>query len=118
METKLWALLIPGPDEVWAMVSKENAEADAELHNAVLVKNNLPEQWGVPPAPTFADGMTAEDDRRFLELTNDLTHNAKVSGAGTAALGHNVELSGPEAASSPEGRARLPGSAAGDREAP
>jgi hypothetical protein len=40
--------------------------------------------------------MTAEDDRRFLELTNDLTHNAKVSGAGTAALGHNVELSGPE----------------------
>lgn len=49
METKLWALLIPGPDEVWAMVSKENAEADAELHNAVLVKNNLPEQWGVPP---------------------------------------------------------------------
>ena len=29
----------------------------------------------VSPAPTFADGMTAEDDRRFLELTNDLTHN-------------------------------------------
>ena len=25
--------------------------------------------------PTFADGMTAEDDRRFLELTNGLTHN-------------------------------------------
>ena len=34
----------------------------------------------VPPAPTFADGMTAEDDRRFLELTNDLTHNARLSG--------------------------------------
>jgi hypothetical protein len=33
-------------------------------------------------------------------------------------LSSNVELSGPEAASSPEGRARLPGSAAGDREAP
>ena len=48
METKLWALLIPGPDEVWAMASKEQAEADAERHNAVLAKNNLPEKWGVP----------------------------------------------------------------------
>ena len=47
METKLWALLIPGPDEVWAMASKEKAEADAELHNAILTRNNLPEQWGV-----------------------------------------------------------------------
>lgn len=34
------------------------------------------EEPAVSPAPTFADGMTAEDDRRFLELTNDLTHNA------------------------------------------
>ena len=33
------------------------------------------EEPAVSPAPTFADGMTAEDDRRFLELTNDLTHN-------------------------------------------
>ena len=24
--------------------------------------------------------MTAEDDRRFLELTNGLTHNAKLTG--------------------------------------
>ena len=39
------------------------------------------EEPAVSPAPTFADGMTAEDDRRFLELTNDLTHNAKVTGA-------------------------------------
>lgn len=30
----------------------------------------------VSPAPTFADGMTAEDDSRFMELTNDLTHNS------------------------------------------
>ena len=29
------------------------------------------EEPAVSPAPTFADGMTAEDDRRFLELTND-----------------------------------------------
>ena len=39
------------------------------------------EEPAVSPAPTFADGMTAEDDRRFLELTNDLTHNAELSGA-------------------------------------
>lgn len=38
------------------------------------------EEPAVPPAPTFADGMTAEDDRRFLELTNDLTHNAELCG--------------------------------------
>ena len=38
------------------------------------------EEPAVSPAPTFADGMTAEDDRRFLELTNDLTHNADVTG--------------------------------------
>ena len=35
----------------------------------------------VLPAPTFPDGMTAEDDRRFLELTNDLTHNVELTGA-------------------------------------
>ena len=34
------------------------------------------EEPAVPPAPTFADGMTAEDDRRFLEATSGLTHNA------------------------------------------
>ena len=38
------------------------------------------EEPAVSPAPTFADGMTAEDDRRFLELTNDLTHNAIAQG--------------------------------------
>ena len=38
------------------------------------------EEPAAPPAPTFADGMTAEDDRRFLELTNDLTHNSELSG--------------------------------------
>ena len=40
-----------------------------------------------PASADFADGMTAEDDRRFLELTNGLTHNAEVSGAGTASAG-------------------------------
>jgi len=30
------------------------------------------EEPAVSPAPTFADGMTAEDDRRFLEATSGL----------------------------------------------
>jgi len=47
------------------------------------------EEPAVSPAPTFADGMTAEDDRRFLELTNDLTHNDRVEGR-DAALSRRV----------------------------
>ena len=39
------------------------------------------EEPAVSPAPTFADGMTAEDDRRFLELTNGLTHNDQIQRA-------------------------------------
>ena len=45
------------------------------------------EEPAVSPAPTFADGMTGDDDRRFLELTNDLTHNA--IGHRTAACGRS-----------------------------
>ena len=47
---------------------------------ADILNEHRPRNTAVSPAPTFADGMTAEDDRRFLELTNDLTHNAEVSG--------------------------------------
>lgn len=47
------------------------AEVEAQRLHDLLAKIDA-----VPPAPTFADGMTAEDDRRFLELTNDLTHNS------------------------------------------
>lgn len=47
------------------------------------------EEPAVSPAPTFADGMTAEDDMRFLDLTNDLTHNVR-SQATDAALSRQV----------------------------
>ena len=40
------------------------------------------EEPAVSPAPTFADGMTEEDDRRFLELTNNLTHNYVIDALG------------------------------------
>ena len=43
---------------------------------ADILNEHRPRNATVSPAPTFPDGMTAEDDRRFLELTNDLTHNA------------------------------------------
>ncbi len=36
MGTKLWALLIPGPDEVWAMPSKDAAEDAANRHNEAI----------------------------------------------------------------------------------
>jgi hypothetical protein len=49
------------------------------------------EEPAVSPEPTFADGMTAEDDRRFLELTNDLTHNAELTGAALAASSERSE---------------------------
>lgn len=34
----LWCIRIPGPDDVWAMRSKEAAEAAAEKHNAAITK--------------------------------------------------------------------------------
>ena len=40
----------------------------------------------------------------------------KVGAGDTVTEGHNAKVSGPEAALSPDGRARLPGSAAGDSE--
>ena len=52
------------------------------------------EEPAVPPAPTFADGMTAADDRRFLELTNDLTHNATVERPGAAVCDRSARTTG------------------------
>ena len=43
---------------------------------AAILNEHCPRTTTSSPEPTFADGMTAEDDRRFLELTSGLTHNA------------------------------------------
>ena len=111
METKLWALLIPGPDEVWAMASKEKADADAERHNAVLAKNNLPEQWGVPPEAVQAQVIewpySAEDHAEALMdgepdvLDGDgdprpETPNVEVTGGAFAPSGLSVGLDAEE----------------------
>ena len=39
---------------------------------ADILNEHRPRNTAVSPAPTFADGMTAEDDRRFLEATSGL----------------------------------------------
>ena len=77
-------------DEEWLMM-QEDEEGDEPFCNCTTGHGIEEMDWNQcdscgkpiydedppsPPAPTFADGMTAEDDRRFLELTNDLTHNA------------------------------------------
>ena len=81
-------------DEEWLMM-QEDEEGDEPFCNCTTGHSIEETDWNqcdscgkpiydeepaVSPAPTFADGMTAEDDRRFLELTNDLTHNAEITG--------------------------------------
>ena len=58
------------------------------------------EPYAATPAPTFRSDEISAGDLIFDDQT------------------HNVKVSGPEAALSPEGRARLPGSAAPTNEAP
>lgn len=56
----------------WWQAHKNGATAFAsecdEMDREAMKRYGLPQK--------FADGMTAEGDRRFLELTNGLTHNA------------------------------------------
>lgn len=42
MNDKLWAMLIPGPDDVWPMPSKEAAEIAAEGHNRIVDADDWP----------------------------------------------------------------------------
>lgn len=48
METKLWAMLIPGPDDLWAMPSKEAAEEYAATHNKAIETGLLAERFCLP----------------------------------------------------------------------
>jgi hypothetical protein len=48
MGTKLWALLIPGPDDVWAMPSKEAADEAAAKHNKAIETGLLAERFCLP----------------------------------------------------------------------
>ena len=48
MEQKLWAMLIPGPDDVWAMPSKEAADEYAEKYNKAIETGLLADRFCVP----------------------------------------------------------------------
>lgn len=54
MSETLWAILIPGPDDVWAMPSKAAAEAAAARHNAAVTQAGLAERFDMPAASVLA----------------------------------------------------------------
>ena len=51
---KLWAILIPGPDEVFAMESEEKAKEEAAKHNAFVDSEKLAEKSGVSTDALYA----------------------------------------------------------------
>jgi len=74
------------PEDCSGYIGKAIHLDDDAFHRiSDILNEHRPRNAAVSPAPTFADGMTAEDDRRFLELTNDLTHNAELTGRASAA---------------------------------
>lgn len=54
MKNKLWALLVPGPDDVWAMPSKEAAEDAANRHNEAIEAGGFADKWEMSPAAIAA----------------------------------------------------------------
>lgn len=52
-ETKLWAILIPGPDDVWAMPSEAAAFEAIAKHNAAIDSVSWPLQ-DVPKSACYA----------------------------------------------------------------
>ena len=88
MKTKLWAMLIPGPDDVWAMPSKESAEETAEKHNKAIKDSGFAEEIGMPfdaiaarviewpyGADEHAEAM-ADDEPATFDSYGTETHNA------------------------------------------
>ena len=71
MDTKLWALLIPGPDDLWAMPSKEAAEAAAKQHNSAVDSDNWPLKGTVQRSMCYATAVewpySAEEHAESIE---------------------------------------------------
>jgi len=42
MENKLWALLVPGPDDLWPMSSRDAADEAAKRHNEIVDADDWP----------------------------------------------------------------------------
>ena len=72
MEQKLWAMLIPGPDDVWAMPSKQAAEEYAEKHNKAIESSLLAERFCVPKESVQARVIewpySAKDHAEAMEI--------------------------------------------------
>lgn len=48
-DPRLWAMHVPGPDDVYAMASEEDAQAAVEAHNKAVEASGLAERYGLPP---------------------------------------------------------------------
>ena len=53
-DSTLWAILIPGPDDLFAMASESDAQKAAEEHNAAVKANGLAERFKIPEDHLFA----------------------------------------------------------------
>ena len=53
-DTTLWAILIPGPDDLFAMTSEADAQKAADAHNAVVKVDGLAERFKIPEDQLFA----------------------------------------------------------------
>ena len=92
METKLWAMLIPGPDDVWAMPSREAAEEYAAKHNRAIETGLLAERFCLPKESVQA---------RVIEWPYSEDEHAKAMESGDPDVfdgydteTHNVEVRG------------------------
>jgi len=70
---KLWAILIPGPDDVWAMPSKDASEQAAEKHNAAIKRAGLAEKVGMADESLMAQVVEwpHDADSHAESLAND-----------------------------------------------
>jgi hypothetical protein len=89
-ETKLWAMLIPGPDEVWAMPSKEAAEAAANRHNKAIEAPGLAATWGDIPLSAL--------QATVIEWPYDAESHAEALVSGEAEVLSSNELGIPDSA--------------------
>lgn len=108
-----------------ADLAVETLAAVVEMGNEV--DNQCPERHAIRSLKRVAEEAITSGLRLALELSWQAkqlkklsieiadANNQKVGAGDTATEGHNAKVSGPEAALSPEGRARLPGWQAEER---
>ena len=78
MKEILWAILIPGPDDVIAMASEEAAEFAAQRHNEVVDSDS----WPLPERCDAYRAVVIEWPHDGKSHADYLAHNASLSGRG------------------------------------